>query len=464
MRHVREARRPAPKGVVWLVVAVGVLLLVEVLIFSMFFSELTLQKRELTDATIVYEGSELEVFARSIDNSIELSMAQGMYDFYVSYRGAVWNYYGQNTMPDDAAIASQVQSKAAGYVKDFIGAHVNFDEQDDIRGLSWDGAGSTFKLEKNFARMELPSMTLEKSIDSLFTGTYKRTFVPESTITTVFGDMVAYIREKFIANDVIKDSAMMGIGYPSAAKTEAETCGQDYRGKNPEKTLNAHIDQRTSCTTGSGEPENRQCFKTGQTGTVGRYDYCSFEKSSIQCAPSNPCPNTGGIVGPRSDPPPVEVYPPSHISTFADAAANIKAFSEKRLLCLEGEMDAGKDKYTVAFDGDSFEENLDAYSIETEGAVTGSCSYPLANRECGGQKLSMCGVTASGTVLYDYQCYKAKKAVCNYEHYVKADVSVRVQEDGFVYGLWDGSKSKAVADSLKLVFKVTTGNGQGVIN
>jgi hypothetical protein len=120
--------------------------------------------------------------------------------------------------------------------------------------------------------------------------------------------------------------------------------------------------------------------------------------------------------------------------------------------------------FTVAFDGKNFEDPATFDAIENSillGAkVTGSCKVDVIG-ECGGHNIPGKCERPGET---KWQCYEKKKAVCDYSHYVKADITVRVQEDGFTYGVWDDKSGKAVADTPKFVFRTVAGNGNGVIS
>ena len=57
------------KGIIWLPIALGIILLVEILVFSIGFTKVTMFAREVQDSNIVFEGDELETYARSISTS-----------------------------------------------------------------------------------------------------------------------------------------------------------------------------------------------------------------------------------------------------------------------------------------------------------------------------------------------------------------------------------------------------------
>jgi hypothetical protein len=152
-------------------------------------------------------------------------------------------------------------------------------------------------------------------------------------------------------------------------------------------------------------------FVSDQT-TMGEVEYC----------------DTGG------DPGPWEVYEDTHGNTKGQAEDKILSLIDEHLMSYyQQRMDAESDEYTAAFE--ELVPDAEIFSsCDTE--TIGSCN---------------CRITEDGLA-----CDREKRMTCEYEHTGIAVLTVRLQEDGFVYGFWDGEKN--VLDNIKIVFRAVSGN------
>jgi hypothetical protein len=224
---------------------------------------------------------------------------------------------------------------------------------------------------------------------------YSRKFVAEAKLITVFGKMMDRARA-LVVSDEVGSQVKNAIGYESYSPDANE----------PGSYLNNFASGGFS-------------FVSGQL-TSGTVEYC----------------DTSG------DPGPWEVYEDTHGNSRGGAEDRIESLIQEHLMSYyQLRMDQESTEYTTAFDG-----------ISTESEITASCAAPETLRNCN------CRCTARNElgVCIATTCDRYKRMTCEYQHTGMADLTVRMQEDGFVYGFWDGGKM--VADNIKIVFRAISGN------
>jgi len=428
------------KGIAWLPVAIGIIFLAEILIFSVMFTKVTVFSREVQDANILFEGDEIETYARSVENSVQLSVAQGLNDFYLDHRLALWqSYSARDLMPTAAATEGQVTANAHKHAYGFLTAHQEF--------ASKQKNGIVFKLPSESSvtiGADKVSMKLspEAEISKNFYGTsYLRKFVAESTLVTVFGKIMDRIRS-LVTGDEIGVAALAGIG---RAGDDVVVC-KFQKADGTDFDMTSYIDDVAGCPKidAGGKPGDKSCGKTGQTTTKGTMNFCS-KQSKYVCSKSIP----SNIAGPGRDPPEApEVYERSHKNDYGAGAKSIIEKAVNHAACLEYELDNESEEYTVSFDG----------SVTTLAGVKAaiespSCSVVNAGL-CGCKKVAKCGSKKNPKTLWECRVYKSK--TCDYSHYDEVSAKVRFQEDGFIYGFLESASKPA--DSIKLIFTAISGN------
>jgi hypothetical protein len=461
------------KGTVVMLVSIIILLIAVALISSFAFNRVSIQVRELSEATIVYEGDEMEAFARAIDTSIEQAVAQGVQEYYRNHENEIWGEYDSSSVPSDDAVAGEIKGYASPHVNNFLTA---FAKEAESRKFSL-GHGSGIEelkmqpkslSEPGTMLVSLPQVSMSKTLEEFATASYDRKFTPGTSIKTTLPDMLKFIREKLVgSNNVLNPETVKAIGYPGTEiNTNMDKLAYPKRGnkgyeEKKTRDMRAYIDQDSTCTAGSGEPSSRACFKTGQTSTRGALEYCSIDESKVTYRCGG-CPYLEPFYPDPSD---EEVYVRSHGGmSYGSASAKIQEYVWERILANEYSLDEQTPTFTVAFDGKNFEdpEKFDSIenSISIESRVTGSCQEPKVIGLCNGVQEGFC---KGDPPKPRYKCYQKKSVVCDYNYFTKSEVSVRVQEDGFTYGVRDTKKGKDVADTFKLVFRTIAGNGKNVL-
>lgn len=414
------------KGIFWLPIAIGIVFLAQILIFSLMFTKVTVFSREVQDANILFEGDELETYARSLGDSVELSIVQSLYNFSLSHNGEVWQNYGDKRVPD---AAKEIEGSVQIYSNAFLARHAEFSASVSDPGdpqiefpASMGSLTMVLGEKKIDARFD-PEIELKKTSVQFPVAEFKRSFVAETSFVTVFGEMMKVIRDNLIGGDKVTTYTLYGIGRGGGSATQCQASSTSVSGQRV-----SYIDDHTS--------GNRQIVSATQTR--GHMDFCSFDTKFV-CTKGSP--NSAGT--PRADPTADEVYSNSHGKSFGSGKAAMVEDVKSNLACLELELDEASEDYTVSFD--------DTENVKSE-ITSPSCT--LTNTGvCACKLVGKCGSKTNPKKLYE--CNVQKRKTCDYSHFAEAEVTPRFQEDGFIYGFIDGK------DSVKTVFKIVSGNMQG---
>lgn len=430
----------AMKGFVpWALVALGLIILAEFLIFSYAFSKVTILSRETLDANVLFEGDELETYARSITDSVQLSIAQAIYDFTAEYSKPpkdLWQNYDQKIVPDPAP---EIKDKVKEFMETFLQEHRNAPGNADAPKIIFppDMGEAFLTIRENYVsayfqqKPDEPEMELEKEF---FVAKFSRKFMAEGVLVTVFGEMMDSIRN-LIENDVIGKFALHAIGKDGGAG--------DFDPKLCVPKIDSYIDDVANCKEGLTSPEQTLgvCGKLAQTDTRGSKQFSDLPYVE-KCSKDIPTPARCD-----SRPSAEQVYEASHHNSYDSGKASIKSLADQYMACLEKELDGV----------DSTDERLTDYTVAFEKKETDSLINDLS---CGDKKTGgICNCEDVGTCLLNgervtkWRCETVYIMTCDYRHYDKADLTVRYQEDGFVY--WWG-------DSIKIIFRAISGNMQGV--
>jgi hypothetical protein len=407
------------KGAVpWLLVVMGLFLITMLLIFSLAFSQTTILSRETLDQNVLFEGDEVETYARSLTNSIQISTAQAIYDFYSANKDDVWQEYDSKTVP-----TPEIAGSIEYYMSLFLQKHQDFTGENSGITIGQDIGNAQVDIEDRKIDVKFEEdFAIEKTF---FRSSYARTFAAESTLVTVFGMMMREIKDELIQKEMVKTAVLKGIG--KEGENDPVTCEKPMRDGATE--LRYYIDDDTS---GSRE-------KVSQTVTKGTMGYCSTSKKTFSCGQSKPNEKSGS---PRSQPSSSEVYQETHGITMENGKVKIQSDVRIQLACLETMLDHKSTDYTVAFD--------ESPSIPVETAIVSSSSEVEDDGYCS------CESDPCGVGDRRWTCNEYKRVTYTYDHEAEANVQVRFQEDGFVYGFWEGENP--AADSIKLVFRVISGN------
>lgn len=423
------------KGAVpWLLVVMGLFLITMLLIFSLAFSKTTILSRETLDQNVLFEGDEVETYARSITNSIRLSTAQAIFDFYSENKEAVWQQYDSkgSLIPDyRSKIKGSIETymNGDGEIVGFVEAHEDFADPDGdgpqlprVAIDPQDIGSADVKIQDRDIIVEFESdITIKKK----FFGTdYTRSFAAESSLVTVFGAMMEKISGEFIGDNMAGTSVLRGIG-KTMSGGEPDVCASS------KADLKYYIDE---------EANSGGRTKVSQTQTFGSKEYCSRDDKKFNCGASRPGSTSGN---PRSSPDPSEVYSETHGISLEDGESRITQNIIDHLACLESDLDSESTDYTVSFD--------ETY-LSPDVSILPSCKIVETNDWCNCES-SSCGVDSTR-----WTCNKVKRIECDFQHQAKVEMKARFQEDGFVYGFWDKKDGKADADSIKVVFGVVAGN------
>lgn len=418
------------KGFAWIPVAIGIIFLVQILIFSLSFTKITIFSREVLDANIVFEGDELETYVRSIDNSVQLSIAQAIYEFIrekTQDGTKVWQNYGTSEVPTPTDTSTGLMQRIEGYMNTFLQAHASFPGAKDIPAVAFPAGIGEGTLTIKDDRIDMffePEVELKKTFVGV--AQYSRKFVAESTLATVFGEMMDSIRN-LIENDVIGKFALHAIGKDGGdGEFDPKTC-----------KLDSYIDDVANCKEGLTSPESTLgvCGKLTQTDTRGSKQFSDVPFVE-ECSKDIPTPARCD-----SRPSAEQVYEASHHNGYDSGEASIKSLADQYMACLERKLDEASTDYTVAFE-----------KKETDSLIKDlSCGDKKTGGICNCEDVGTC--LLNGERVTKWRCETVYIMTCDYRHYDKADLTVRYQEDGFVY--WWG-------DSIKIIFKAISGNMQGV--
>ncbi len=419
------------RGIAWVPIAIGIFFIAEILVFSFAFTKVTIFARTVTDANVVFEGDEIETYARSIDNSIQLSIAQSLYDFFKKHDSELWQRYGSNLMPTGDAILSEVQGGAMGYFNNFVKAHEDYSASSGGNKITfgWDGGGSpapTMKIDKAYVNMFIePEMKLNKGPIDFASATFERKFVAESTLVTVFGEIKDRIA-KLIGGGELTQQVLDAVGFQDYKPDTA-----DSQNPEPGSYLNNQLSPDTSY---SPEPSSFSWTDGASQLTQGYLEYCSSQTRTYASKPDEQ--DYSRIWDPGAE----DVYKITHNSGgYAAAENSMLAGIESHVMgFLQLKLDKESTDYTVAFD--EFSNKAD---------VAGACFAPEAKGNCNCVCIEVDPITG-GCILWSCNLYKS--VTCQYNHLGAAQVTATFQEDGFVYGF--GS----VADNIKIVFKAIFGN------
>lgn len=485
------------KGIVWVPVAIGIIFLAQILIFSLAFSQVTIYSREVVDANIVFEGDELETYARAVENSIQLSLAQGIYDFYMKNKGAEWQTTAGSSVPSAETVQDEVNGYANGYVLGFLESLQEFAAERENRIVIRVPVdfSSSVEVGKEDAKMKFgPELTIFKDFEG---STFTRSISAEASLSTAFGEMMEFVRDDLVGGDQIGNKVKAAIRRET--KDSRDVCSVEIKsldlsnpdndrrkifdglgnGENDGRTLHSYLDE--DLTPGDSEISGlRNEFGDG-TQTQGMVRYCETREELMltppnSCACDDPCKGLPAYMNSQKlssklksfgldrEPESEKVYQISHGQTYGSASEIIQRYARQRMVCLESELDDRSESYTVAFDGDSINKDgsLGPLKVETTGSVSAtSCgTEPFDGSICEGVALRECGscpLPGGGeTTKYEWKCPYIYEKACSFGHYASGSAEVRVQEDGFVYGFnRDGSP---VADNIKVVFTARSGN------
>lgn len=500
------------KGIIWLPIALGIILLVEILVFSIAFTKVTTFSREVQDSNIVFEGDELETYARSLGSSVQIAISQSLYDFYRDHTLEVWQRYGTKSVPDEK---TETSASTLEYMKKFIQSHIDYPgakgdvlkrqppiifetvpSGGDIEIVSGKGtAYAAFVME--------PQMLMKKELGKTV---FEKEFSVESRIRTAFGEMMRAIREDIVNADVMQKYVVAAVRRNTQAEadkcpykieeTEAEDRSVDrltkfnsLGGVTDGATMRSYLDEHPRVL----DPEIAKLQNSFEMGieTIGTVKYCEIEWELMkvptggECQCDDPCPGEESYrdnfkladrIAEKGDlygrPAPGTVYRYSHTETFESGAAIIKQYAEQRLVCLETVLDKASDEYTVAFDGENRgadgkpREDVGPMVVQTAGEVKetacsiakdgsgATCRVGVAGKKCG-----TCPTPGGGErPKHLYRCPYVYEETCNFNHYAAGSADVRVQEDGFLHAFWDKKLEKEFEDSFKLVFRIISGN------
>lgn len=499
------------KGIVWLPIALGVILLVEILVFSIGFTKVTIFSREVQDSNIVFEGDELETYARSLSASMQVAASQSLYDFYRAHTLELWQSYGTKSVPDEK---TETAASTLDYAKKFVQAHIDYPgakgnvlkRQPPIIFETVPTGGKidvTSGKEKAYVEFVMePQMVMRKTLGNT---EFTKEFSVESRIRTAFGEMMRVIREDIVNADVMQKTVVAAIRRNS--KAEKDMCPATVETTNAEdksvdrltkfnslggvgdgRTLRSYLDEHPKVTD-SEIAKLQNAFEMG-TGTVGVVKYCEIEWELMkvpkggECSCDDPCPfedsyrnsfKLADKISSKGDlygrPAPSTVYKYSHTETFESGAALIKQYAEQRLVCLETVLDKASEEYTVAFDGENRDadgkprKDIGPIIVQTAGEVretacsTARDSGATCRQGVAGKKCGTCPLPGGGERnKHLYRCPYIYEETCSFGHYAAGSADVRVQEDGFLHAFWDKSLNKEFEDSFKLVFRIISGN------
>lgn len=407
------------KGVIWLPLAIGIIILVEVLIFSSGFTKVSIFSRETVDANIVFEGDQLETYARAIENAVQLSIAQSLYDFYLGHQ-TTWQNYESVSIPDPLP---DVQKNTQEYSESFLSAFRNFPPAAKEPNIDFPTTIGTGKLAIDDEKVSIkfdPEIVLNKN--AFGTTTFTRKFSAESTLVTYFDKMMDRIRKLLNDEKAFTNQALNAIGFE---KYEPDTSDSE----NPEP--GSYLNHQRSPEPYSPEPSSFS-FLTGQS-TQGYVEYCSTERKTFSNDNTKP---SHKIWDPKAE----DVYKVTHeAGGYSSAESKIMTSIENHVMgFLQLKLDKETTDYTVAFS-----------DFSSKAKALGSCFPPVSLDKCG---ICECvKYNALGECIL-WGCNVYKSVTCQYSHSGAGTVKSRFQEDGFVYGFRQG------ADNVKLVFTAIFGN------
>ena len=468
------------KGIMWLPVAIGIIFLSQILIFSLLFTQVTTFNREIVDSNVVFEGDELETYTRSLSNAIQVSTAQGMYSFYLDNNEKYWKGEG-GIMPDQSSIEGSVLGYSKVYIQKFVDLYPEFQsEVPDNEKIKFILPEASEESEKLVGFIEIQpegvyvkfadKILLEKGPIDFGKANFKREFVPESVLISVFGKMLDDIRSKLINGDEIGNYVREAAGKPeSGEKTKCDVTPSSFGNRESHSTteLSSYIDKDIGVPSDNSEfawltPHAAPGGGYAQKGTHGRLRFCNLDvRRDKLCRCDDPCKNPEPIPT-MNDPSPQILYEMTHTQTYSSGTDLIEKYATERLVCLESELDKESNEYTAAFDGDNRKVALGDHTIVAESSIV-DVATSLTNEDitCGpGVNVGDCGSCptpggGSKPKIY-YECPIIHERSYNYDHVITGDATIRFQEDGFVYGLIRGEDM--VSDNIKLVFKIKSGN------
>ena len=464
------------KGIIWLPIIFAILIIAQFLFFSYSFTQVSFYSREVLDSNIVFEGDRLETYSRSIIRSLELSIAQSNYDFYLNNKENYWLKYDNSNVPSNQQISIFLNEKIADYTSKFIKKHQEFSKS-DIPNFEIKTENIENSVQNDFSDIKSNQLKTQINNNNIYTKydnqlvlinyepdfaniKYERKIVLESSIVTVFGDMINNIRDVLIGQNKINKNILLAVGEFGGEKTRT-TSANLCRDKlsNPQSTSEIKDSPLKSYLDDNVKPETKPyVLKKSQTQTFSSINYCNINTQKNQCSPCGH--NSNNLNTLNVD----KLYEISHGTTRDSAANIIKQYTENRLICLESELDENSDDYTIAFDGDYKEINKSKNSYKIGNTVLVKSriyNNNFANNPtggtCNGRVTGCCYYNEEGGCEQDrYTCNLVYTATADYYHQVNADVNVRYEENGFVYGFLDDNE--IIPDNIKIIFKIKSGN------
>ena len=370
---------------------------------------------DVSYADILFSDLEFDVYEKSLKNSIELSIAQSLYEFG-SKNDGLWYNYGVVNVPEISGIEEDVED----YSQRFMRTHEKF----NFDNLEEDESRIVFPLEIGDGSLSIG----ERSVGIIFDNIHlrrdadARIFVPEAELDTVFGKMY-FAADEFVNGHEIASTTVDGIGIGK----EKSLCGAD-----------SFIDTFI----------NVNATKLSQTESRGWMDYCDLNTVYYAgCAETNPCEGFGPLI---EEPTFGEVFRSTHRMGLGNASGRIENYTKDHFTCLERTLDSQSNDYSVVFDNVDVDVGIQAVSCETN---------PSRPVECGGYAHDFCllNSTTNEPIKWDWYCYEYKRKSCDFDYSVVVEASVRFQEDGFFYKFFDDDGT-GTEDNIKLEFGIISGN------
>lgn len=449
------------KGFAWLPVAIGVIFIAEILIFSLAFTKITIFARETTDSNIVFEGDEIETYVRAIDNSVQLSVAQALYDFQAGNQG-FWEDYTKKTIPvPDGSVIASVHD----YENVFLQKFAEFQAKSGHEKIIFPteiGKGQVSIMDK-IVSMKFPpgsdkKFTLTK--DAFGLAHYERSFVPESTLTTFFGEMYKEI-SFLINNDLFGKAAFSGLSKADASNT-LPAC--DTTGLTSHLNLPSYLDNDAACSGVShgcvgceGGDQAGVCGKGGGPSDFGIYgasstgvvDFCTATLVYNICDkgdPGDPRFKHGKVSPEPSDD---QVYSLTHAgNSFGSAVSKTMQRTKEHAACLVQELDSNTlvsgdmpTDYTVSGDNTVASKSTNDHTRLV--ADDGLCLC---------QPVGLCPSNGSPNPDTRWICHRIKTKTVSTSYHFATSGTITYKEDGFVYGFIQQ------LDNIKLIFQVKVGN------
>lgn len=115
------------KGIVWVPIAIAIFLIAELLIVSLAFNKISTFERQLREADISFESQIVDNYQISINNAVDLSTIQSIYDFYLENIDKSWQSGGTSNVPSVSEVSSYLETKINGYMSGFHSQYTTFD-------------------------------------------------------------------------------------------------------------------------------------------------------------------------------------------------------------------------------------------------------------------------------------------------------------------------------------------------